>query len=128
MHLSLRVPGLCALLLLTGTAAQPGLQLDMPLYIVGNETLAKVPGAYCLDGTRPGFWWRKARTPAAANKWRIHIRGGGWCTSLKDCASRAGTETGSTKPSVTPPFFNGTRNADWGLLSNSSDNPSALRG
>jgi hypothetical protein len=117
---------LVLLAVLCTTAQQPwldGLQYDMPLYIISNETVAKVPRAFCLDGTRPGFWWRKAKTPDAINKWRIHIRGGGWCTSLADCAARANTETGSTKPSVTPPFFNGTRNADWGLMSNSTQNP-----
>lgn len=106
---------LCAALAAAPAAGQ-GLQSDMPLYIVGEAALAKFPNAYCLDGTRPGYWWRPARN-GAMNKWRIHLRGGGWCTTVSDCAARANSELGSTSATYTPAFFNGSRNADWGLLS-----------
>lgn len=38
------------------------------------------------SGSTPGVY---VRTGAASNKWKIHIQGGGWCTSIADCANRA---------------------------------------
>lgn len=114
-----RFSALLALLPALATA-QDAPQLDMPLYIISSETQQRWPNAKCLDGSLPGYYWRNATTAASATKWRIHQRGGGWCMSLADCASRAATGGGGTGSQS--PFFGG-ENADWGLLSNASTSP-----
>ena len=96
-------------------AALAQLQLDAPLYIVNSSAvLDRFPNARCLDGSRPAFYWRKAASDASANKWRIHSRGGGWCQSIAACAARAMTNAGSS--SYSTPFFNGSRDSDWGIM------------
>ena len=43
--------------------------------------------AKCLDGSRPVYWHRKARTGGTGeNRWLIHLKGGGWCTTDEECA------------------------------------------
>lgn len=88
---------------------------------IGNVTLqfitkerAAAFGAYCLDGSLPAFYYR----PGAAGKWKIHFRGGAWCTSPADCASRALTELGSS--SFWPAEINTVDNAIYGFMDNNS--------
>jgi len=116
-----------AALALAGLAAAQspyplGLQTDMPLHVISAATAAAHPRASCLDGTLPGFYWRRA-APGSETRWRIHLRGGGWATSTSEAASRRNSEAGSTSFKYHTPFFNGTRDADWGLMSNSTRNP-----
>ena len=104
-----------AALALFALPARAQLQPDAPLHVVSDPgVLARFPLAFCLDGTRPAFYWRKATSPDAANKWRIHMRGGGWCQSVESCAARALTNLGSSAYST--PFFNRSRDSDDGLL------------
>lgn len=57
---------------------------------------ASASGAYCLDGSPPGFYYRAASSPQALTKWKIHVMGGGWCVSESDCLARSSTLLGST--------------------------------
>ena len=74
----------------------------------------------CLDGSPPGYMMRHG-TSDGVNKWMIHLMGGGWCNSTKDCYDRSSTKLGSTSnwpqsdeyngflsdyPSVNPDFHN----------------------
>ena len=59
-------------------------------------SLFKLPqtnGAACLDGTPPAYWLVQG---TETTKYYINFEGGGWCTSLDDCASRAGSRKGSS--------------------------------
>ncbi|KAM1949198.1 hypothetical protein ACFX15_009278 [Malus domestica] len=81
---------------------------------------AKDRGALCLDGTAPGYHFRKG-FGSGANNWLLHIEGGGWCNSTESCSWRKGTPLGSSNymdrrvsfsgilsshPSQNPEFFN----------------------
>ncbi len=74
----------------------------------------------CLDGSPPGYYFR-AGQGVGANKWIIHLEGGGWCVNESDCYARSMTDLGSSKnwapsgamggflsdnASVNPDFFN----------------------
>ncbi len=75
--------------------------------------------AVCLDGSRGGFYYR-AGSP---DVWILEMEGGGWCTSLGNCAARAGTDIGTSKhwPPAGCPGMDGGSN---GMLSNSCvENP-----
>lgn len=81
---------LLAGLLAGGALAQgPG---DAQLFLVTDATAAKF-GAACLDGSKPGYFVRRG---SATGKWKIHIQGGGWCTSLQDCYYRSQLILGSS--------------------------------
>eukprot|EP00475_Leptophrys_vorax_P020340 TRINITY_DN2780_c0_g1_i1.p1 TRINITY_DN2780_c0_g1~~TRINITY_DN2780_c0_g1_i1.p1 ORF type:complete len:419 (+),score=-12.41 TRINITY_DN2780_c0_g1_i1:118-1374(+) len=54
-------------------------------------------GAKCLDGSPPGYFFRPG-VGSGAHSWHVYLPGGGWCTSLDDCAARAQTALGSTRP------------------------------
>jgi hypothetical protein len=41
-----------------------------------------------------GFYLRQG---SAVNKWKFHIQGGGWCTSLESCYQRSQTLLGSSQ-------------------------------
>lgn len=77
------------------------------LFIVGSyagintmeKTLVKnanATGAFCLDGTPPGYYWRASKGGAASNNWVINIFGGGWCYNEKECYERSKTQLGSS--------------------------------
>ena len=53
---------------------------------------AAARGAVCLDGSTAGYYVERG----AARGILLHIQGGGWCTSLADCRSRADTFLGSS--------------------------------
>eukprot|EP01105_Mastigella_eilhardi_P014409 TRINITY_DN3284_c0_g1_i3.p1 TRINITY_DN3284_c0_g1~~TRINITY_DN3284_c0_g1_i3.p1 ORF type:complete len:378 (+),score=74.80 TRINITY_DN3284_c0_g1_i3:95-1135(+) len=57
------------------------------------QEIADHTGGYCLDGSVPGYYFRQG---TESNKWRIHLRGGGWCWTVDDCASRAKSDLGSS--------------------------------
>ncbi|CAI5981143.1 unnamed protein product [Closterium sp. NIES-64] len=52
--------------------------------------------AKCLDGSPPGYYFRQGVGTGASN-WLIDLPVGGWCTTVQECAKRAGTEFGSTR-------------------------------
>eukprot|EP00041_Stephanoeca_diplocostata_P007467 m.106215 g.106215 ORF g.106215 m.106215 type:complete len:386 (+) comp16890_c0_seq1:32-1189(+) len=60
-------------------------------------TLLTSPEAVCMDGTPSGYYHQPATSPAARNKWVIHLQGGGECTTQEACQSRVGTRLGSSK-------------------------------
>lgn len=51
---------------------------------VGPEPLAQTfmvsesSGAACLDGSLPRYWVQPPTVPADANRWAVHMQGGGW--------------------------------------------------
>ena len=49
----------------------------------------------CLDGSPPGYYMR-ASSGEGANKWILHLMGGGWCAGSEDCYKHSMTELGST--------------------------------
>jgi len=69
----------------------------MNLMLISQER-ADETGAYCLDGSRPGFYYAPATNPKANNSWLIYLQGGGYCASMDDCAGRAQGPAGSSNP------------------------------
>eukprot|EP00898_Chlorokybus_atmophyticus_P002121 jgi/Chlat1/290/Chrsp1S03060 len=67
--------------------------------------------AACLDGSPPGYYWRKGKGAAAA-RWIIHLEGGGWCYDLAQCAQRARTRLGSSRHWSTTTPTSGILSAD----------------
>uniref|UniRef100_A0A7C8ZIA1 Pectin acetylesterase n=1 Tax=Opuntia streptacantha TaxID=393608 RepID=A0A7C8ZIA1_OPUST len=56
---------------------------------------AKDRGAFCLDGSLPGYHFEKGFGSGSSN-WVLHIEGGGWCDSIASCLSRKTTALGSS--------------------------------
>lgn len=75
---------------------------DLVLHVV-SKTQASQRGAVCLDGSPPGFYFRKASDLAATNKWVVYMQGGAWCSSPQSCASRATGHLGNS--STFPPTY-----------------------
>ena len=48
-----------------------------------------------MDGTSPAYYIRQG-SGDGANKWMLHLMGGGWCSSTADCYSRTSTILGGT--------------------------------
>ena len=68
----------------------------LPEYTLKLLDASRYPRARCLDGTQGGYYI--GPTPATdSSVFLIHLQGGGWCTSLDDCAARAGTHYGSSR-------------------------------
>ncbi|XP_059647036.1 pectin acetylesterase 5-like [Cornus florida] len=89
----------------------------VPLTLLRN---AKNRGAFCLDGSIPGYHFQKGFGSGSVN-WVLHIEGGGWCNTIESCSVRKNTALGSSKymdhqvqfngilghdPSQNPDFFN----------------------
>ncbi|XP_061354051.1 pectin acetylesterase 12-like [Gastrolobium bilobum] len=53
-------------------------------------------GAVCLDGTLPGYHLDRG-FGSGANSWLIHLEGGGWCNTVRNCVYRRSTRRGSSK-------------------------------
>ncbi|GMN58682.1 hypothetical protein TIFTF001_027770 [Ficus carica] len=77
-------------------------------------------GAFCLDGSVPGYHFQKGFGSGSPN-WLLHIEGGGWCNTIESCLFRKNTALGSSNymdrrvrfsgilsndPSENPDFFN----------------------
>lgn len=60
------------------------------------DDAAKEKGAVCLDGSASGYYIEPG-TGSGKEKWMVHFQGGGWCTSLTDCAARSKSDLGSSK-------------------------------
>ncbi|KAK2456840.1 pectin acetylesterase [Trifolium repens] len=80
-------------------------------------------GAVCLDGTLPGYHLDRG-FGSGSTSWLIHLEGGGWCNTLRNCVYRKKTPRGSSiymenripftgilsnKPEENPDFFNWNR-------------------
>ena len=87
---------LALLLLLASPPALAAPAWDADLHLHPASTVAMF-NARCLDGSAPGFYFRKASSPSSATKWKFHFQGGGWCNDPAGCASRAGGLLGSSK-------------------------------
>ncbi|KFK38327.1 hypothetical protein AALP_AA3G099800 [Arabis alpina] len=87
------------------------------------SSLAKERGAFCLDGSLPGYHFQNG-SGSGSNSWLLHLEGGGWCSTIASCSSRAMTNYGSSNyfedevsfpgvlsndPSQNPEFFNWNR-------------------
>ena len=74
-------------------------------------TLSSYPNAVCNDGTPAIMYLRKASTPAAANKWVIHMQAGASCSNYDVCLERwCGIHYDAAKMSsrFAPPSSTGT--------------------
>lgn len=96
---------------------------SLPSGIGENLTLRIIPpstadqyGSKCLDGTPPGYYYRLGDP----TKWRLHLRGGAWCFSIADCASRAQSDLGSSAYFL--PNFTDTPNIAEGFMGQNTDN------
>jgi hypothetical protein len=98
----------------------------MPLYLVDQEAAART-GAFCLDGSRPGYYYT-ADPSGNFTHWLLYFKGGGWCYDEDSCAARARGEIGSSthfpktfafsglmdsEPSVNPDFAHFNRVVLW---------------
>lgn len=84
---------LLLLSLLSAAAAQES--WDALLHLHSDATAARL-NAYCLDGTKGGYYFRPASSAAAKNKYKIHFMGGGWCSSPVSCYQRSLSLLGSS--------------------------------
>ena len=66
-----------------------------------SHELGAYPEARCLDGSVARYYVRMGRS---RTQFYIHQEGGGFCTSLSDCAARSRTNLGSTSPDVSDPW------------------------
>jgi len=82
----------------------------MALKIIEPD-IVTATGAACLDGSAPGYYYRLGAT--TSKRWIIYLEGGGWCANgggsvdnFESCATRASTDTGSSKgyPPTTPDY------------------------
>ncbi|PNT73687.1 hypothetical protein BRADI_2g62426v3 [Brachypodium distachyon] len=56
---------------------------------------AREKGAVCLDGTPPGYHLIRG-SGSGSNSWLVHLEGGGWCSTVKDCSNRRMSQLGSS--------------------------------
>ena len=52
-------------------------------------------GAYCLDGTLPGYWHDAPATPSS--DWLLFLDGGAWCYDAQSCEARSREFRGSSR-------------------------------
>ncbi|XP_033102667.1 pectin acetylesterase 8-like [Anneissia japonica] len=68
-------------------------------------------GAFCLDGSPPGYYIRKAGE-GSESSWVIFLEGGDWCWNVTDCYDRSHTTLGSTAFGPEKVEFNGILSND----------------
>ncbi|XP_071954964.1 uncharacterized protein [Antedon mediterranea] len=68
-------------------------------------------GAFCLDGSPPGYYIRKAGEEDEKS-WVIILEGGDWCWNVTDCYERSLTTLGSTTYGPDKVDFNGILSND----------------
>jgi hypothetical protein len=67
-----------------------------------DATRAAALGAYCLDGSLPGYWYQPPPVPLLSGRstsWLVFFDGGAWCYDPKGCESRARGFKGSSNQS-----------------------------
>ncbi|CAI7811807.1 unnamed protein product [Closterium sp. NIES-54] len=74
-------------------AAEAEAQIPPLQLIIAEEGRAE--GAVCLDGSAPGFYYRKGYG-SGRNNWVLYFEGGAWCASPESCVRRAASRLGST--------------------------------
>ncbi|XP_026409161.1 pectin acetylesterase 9-like isoform X1 [Papaver somniferum] len=77
---------------------------------------AVTQGAFCLDGSLPGYHLDRGYG-SGANNWLLQFEGGGWCNDIESCLERAKSGHGSTRYMSKWEYFNGI------LSNNASLNP-----
>ncbi|XBI33604.1 hypothetical protein VPH35_056907 [Triticum aestivum] len=109
--------GLPAAVLLLLLPSAAGLHPSMMFCAPPPETVpltllagAQEKGAVCLDGTPPGYHLQRG-SGTGANNWLIHLQGGGWCSTLKDCSIRSNSDLGSSN-FMKPILFAGILSSD----------------
>ncbi|XP_048500523.1 pectin acetylesterase 5 isoform X2 [Beta vulgaris subsp. vulgaris] len=80
----------------------------VPLTLLFN---AKDRGAFCLDGSLPGYHFDKGYGSGSSN-WVLHIEGGGWCESVATCSLRKKTALGSSNHMEQEVQFSGILSSD----------------
>lgn len=53
-------------------------------------------GAVCLDGSPPGYYFRRG-FGEGKESWHVFFEGGAWCSDVEDCWNRSHTVLGSSK-------------------------------
>ncbi|VAH70361.1 unnamed protein product [Triticum turgidum subsp. durum] len=56
---------------------------------------AKEKGAVCVDGTPPGYHLQRG-SGDGADRWLVHLEGGGWCSTVKECSGSRLSTKGSS--------------------------------
>ncbi|XP_037416307.1 pectin acetylesterase 5-like isoform X3 [Triticum dicoccoides] len=89
---------LLLLLLASSGPLRPTLSGAAPLEPVEVSLVAgaQEKGAVCLDGTPPGYHLQRGSGDGSGS-WLVHLEGGGWCSTLKDCSGRRMSVLGSSK-------------------------------
>ncbi|VAH86553.1 unnamed protein product [Triticum turgidum subsp. durum] len=89
---------LLLLLLASSGPLRPTLPGAAPLEPVEVSLVAgaQEKGAVCLDGTPPGYHLQRGSGDGSGS-WLVHLEGGGWCSTLKDCSGRRMSVLGSSK-------------------------------
>lgn len=81
-------------------AVRPGpLRLSFPKGHFDEPPLMELvllQGTHCLDGSRAGYYFRKAASSRGETRWVIYFEGGGLCYDPQSCQSRAKTNLGSS--------------------------------
>ncbi|XP_031561951.1 uncharacterized protein LOC116297794 [Actinia tenebrosa] len=70
-------------------------QYTAPQYIYVSIKDAEKKGAVCLDGSTPGYFYRRG-VGSGERKWIIYLQGGAWCDSKEDCYERSKSNLGSS--------------------------------
>lgn len=115
MSISPRTALRCGAVIATLIAGAAGQGQNLTLRILSAATAARY-GAACLDGTPPGYYYRLGDP----SRWKIHLRGGGWCFSAADCANRAKSDLGSSLYFL--PNFDSTPNIAMGFMDDAAEN------
>ena len=66
---------------------------------VGHVRAAQF-GAYCLDGSTPGYWYQPPMPLPRTSQWLIFLDGGAWCYDAHSCESRAKGFKGTGEKSI----------------------------
>lgn len=85
--------GLFSLLEKNAASTPTAKPLMVPLTLIPG---AAAKGAVCLDGTLPGYHINRG-SGSGANSWIVHLEGGGWCNTIRNCVFRKTTRRGSSK-------------------------------
>ncbi|KAL6987614.1 [Wnt protein] O-palmitoleoyl-L-serine hydrolase [Sarracenia purpurea var. burkii] len=91
----------------------PSTPLSVPLTLLRDS---KNRGAFCLDGSLPGYHLSKG-FGSGSNNWVLHVEGGGWCDTIESCSSRRRTALGSSR------YMDGQVSFSGILSHESSENP-----
>ncbi|XP_074379194.1 pectin acetylesterase 5-like isoform X2 [Apium graveolens] len=80
----------------------------VPLTLLRNATLT---GAFCLDGSLPGYHFQKG-FGSGSGHWLLHLQGGAWCNTIASCSDRKTTSLGSSKYMEQEVLFPGILSSD----------------